>query len=144
MQVINCSRLFCFVLTFKDTKVEKRKWPLNLKKLYWCFLVNLNLIVLKFIVRQLLGPFKYYFDTDLSEIDVRMARAQMGINCQHWDSQYPHKPTYGKPEKFPEGDVSKAKNYCSDSSGHGKPWCYTTDQSKRWELCCVNNCSDLE
>ncbi|XP_060587548.1 plasminogen-like [Ruditapes philippinarum] len=90
-------------------------------------------------------PYKYCYDTNLSELYAgTVTKTQSGIKCQNWDSQYPHKHKYGKPERFPEGDVSKAKNYCREPSGHGKPWCYTTDHSKRWELCCINNCSDLE
>ncbi|XP_060587572.1 plasminogen-like [Ruditapes philippinarum] len=73
-----------------------------------------------------------------------LSNTQGGYECQNWDSQYPHTHKYGNmPMKFPENDVSKAKNYCRSPSWDKKPWCYTTDPKKRWDWCCINSCSDL-
>ncbi|KAJ8299452.1 hypothetical protein KUTeg_023512 [Tegillarca granosa] len=56
-----------------------------------------------------------------------------GLQCQRWDSQSPHKHSYGY--------LSDQENYCRNPYGESsKPWCYTVT-SKRWDYCIVPVCS---
>ena len=60
-----------------------------------------------------------------------------GIPCQSWTEQCPHRHTMNK--TYPELNV--AKNYCRNPRGSGqRPWCFTTDRSKRWEYCDIPKC----
>ena len=40
-----------------------------------------------------------------------------------------------------EGDLGLAKNFCRNPDGEVKPWCYTTSEEVRWDLCDVPYCS---
>ena len=59
-----------------------------------------------------------------------------GVECQRWDSQYPHKHVY-TPEKYPE----LSENYCANPNNSGaRAWCYTTSDSIRWKFCdCIKD-----
>ena len=61
-----------------------------------------------------------------------------GRDCQRWDSQEPHSHN-AKPEWKPYNGLEE--NYCRNPDGSVGAWCYTTDSSKRWELCDVPDCS---
>jgi len=51
--------------------------------------------------------------------------------CQRWALDTPHAHSQnGLPE-----------NYCRNPDHEPAPWCYTTDTSKRYELCDVPFCS---
>ena len=39
-----------------------------------------------------------------------------------------------------DATLEDAMNYCRNPDGEPGPWCYTTDSSKRWELCDVEQC----
>lgn len=61
-----------------------------------------------------------------------------GLPCQRWDSTVPH--SYDRPPNvFPE--VQNAENYCRNAGGEEPtPWCYTMNQSVRWQHCDIPNC----
>ncbi len=65
-----------------------------------------------------------------------------GLECQRWDSQYPHVHTRDNDVMFPDNTVSEAENYCRnpDDEPFGV-WCYTTDPNVRWNYCDVPDCS---
>lgn len=46
--------------------------------------------------------------------------------------------------RFPEGNLTLAKNYCRNPDGESGPWCYTMDTEKRWELCTIPTCGQGE
>ena len=50
-----------------------------------------------------------------------------GLNCQRWDANSPHNPTY-RP-------TITMHNNCSSPDGDDKPWCYTTNPYVRWDYC---------
>ena len=54
-----------------------------------------------------------------------------GQVCQAWASTTPHSHGY---TYLPE-------NHCRNPDGEPGPWCYTTDPSRRWELCDVPLCA---
>ena len=57
-----------------------------------------------------------------------------GRQCQMWTAQSPH--GHGcTPEIFPNAGLGE-HNYCRnpDSEPEG-PWCYTVDETQRWEYC---------
>jgi len=62
------------------------------------------------------------------------SKTRSGIECQRWDSSYPHQTKY-RP-------TPSDNNYCAnpDNDSNG-PWCYTTDKNKRFEYCDIDNCS---
>ena len=65
-----------------------------------------------------------------------------GQPCQAWSSQIPHNHTDNKDGIFPlDGSVKKARNYCRDLSGSGKPGCYTTDPLIVWGFCHLRICN---
>ncbi|XP_068595517.1 hepatocyte growth factor [Brachionichthys hirsutus] len=55
-----------------------------------------------------------------------------GLNCQRWDSQYPHNHTF-PPEAYTCNDLRE--NYCRNPDGQEFPWCFTTDPRVRTMLC---------
>lgn len=59
--------------------------------------------------------------------------------CQEWKSKSPHKHNYDpESERYLLEDLEE--NYCRNpSDASGGPWCYTTDDKKRWEYC-FNRC----
>jgi len=60
-------------------------------------------------------------------------KTQSGRKCQKWTSQSPHKHPFS-PTNYPEKGLGD-HNYCRNPDGHRTIWCYTTDASKRWEIC---------
>lgn len=55
-----------------------------------------------------------------------------GIPCQRWDSQTPHK------HKFDE--LADHENYCRNPDEDNGPWCYTTNDTQRYDFCPVPHC----
>ena len=53
-----------------------------------------------------------------------------GRTCQEWALDTPHA----------HGFNSLPENYCRNPDKEPAPWCYTTDYSKRWEICEVPFC----
>ncbi|XP_015354097.1 plasminogen isoform X1 [Marmota marmota marmota] len=68
----------------------------------------------------------------------KISKTMSGIECQAWDSQTPHAHGY-IPSKFPNKNLKM--NYCRNPDGEPRPWCFTTDPSKRWELCNIPRCT---
>lgn len=63
---------------------------------------------------------------------------QHGIPCQKWDVQTPHKHIQ-PPMVFPQ--VQNAENYCRNADAEEPyPWCYTMNDSVRWQWCDVPLC----
>ncbi|KAK1337879.1 hypothetical protein QTO34_000980 [Cnephaeus nilssonii] len=67
-----------------------------------------------------------------------ISRTMSGLECQAWDSQTPHAHGY-IPAKFPSKNLKR--NYCRNPDGEPRPWCFTTDPNKRWELCDIPRCT---
>lgn len=55
-----------------------------------------------------------------------------GDPCQRWDSQTPHKHSFGQ--------LYDQENYCRNPNDDDGPWCYTTNADKRQEYCTVPYC----
>ncbi|KAG3290532.1 plasminogen isoform X2 [Ictidomys tridecemlineatus] len=68
----------------------------------------------------------------------KISKTMSGIECQAWDSQTPHAHGY-IPSKFPNKNLKM--NYCRNPDGEPRPWCFTTDPNKRWELCNIPRCT---
>ena len=63
---------------------------------------------------------------------------ESGVTCQRWRDQTPHTHPY-PPEDFPNEGLTR--NYCRNPEGKSeRPWCFTTDSTKRWEYCNVPVC----
>ncbi|KAI8496471.1 hypothetical protein Bbelb_257700 [Branchiostoma belcheri] len=59
--------------------------------------------------------------------------------CQRWDSQSPH-PHPDTPQAHP--DAGLEENFCRNPDNKERPWCYTTDGTRRWDFCNVMECAD--
>ncbi|CAH1249386.1 LPA [Branchiostoma lanceolatum] len=55
-----------------------------------------------------------------------------GRTCQRWDSQTPHVHDR-TPARYPSAGLEE--NYCRNPDRWTRLWCYTTDPSKRWDVC---------
>ncbi|XP_048747647.2 uncharacterized protein LOC125659895 [Ostrea edulis] len=65
----------------------------------------------------------------------RVSRTKSGKACQRWDSQSPHQHTYK--------GLMAHENYCRNPKGkEQEPFCFTEDNSTRWEYCDVPSCND--
>ena len=51
--------------------------------------------------------------------------------CQMWSKDIPHGHDFN----------SLAENWCRNPDGEDGVWCYTINDTKRWELCAVRRCS---
>ncbi|XP_019636271.1 PREDICTED: uncharacterized protein LOC109478901 [Branchiostoma belcheri] len=58
--------------------------------------------------------------------------------CQRWDSQSPHSHTH-TPQAHP--DAGLEENFCRNPDNKERPWCYTTDGTRRWDYCNVMECA---
>uniref|UniRef100_A0A8B7TQ04 LOW QUALITY PROTEIN: plasminogen-like n=1 Tax=Castor canadensis TaxID=51338 RepID=A0A8B7TQ04_CASCN len=67
----------------------------------------------------------------------KISKTMSGLECQAWDSQSPHAHGY-IPSKFPNKNLKM--NYCRNPDGEPRPWCFTTDPNRRWELCDIPRC----
>ncbi|ALC40803.1 Nrk [Drosophila busckii] len=69
-----------------------------------------------------------------------MNMTKTGIPCQRWDTQFPHKHIQ-PPLVFPQ--LLEGENYCRNAGGEEpEPWCYTLDDSVRWQHCDIPICPD--
>lgn len=71
-----------------------------------------------------------------------LSTTHSGKKCQRWDAQEPHTHGYN-PYKF--ADKGLDENYCRNpkpSKKAQRPWCYTEEDSTRWEYCDVPLCED--
>lgn len=76
------------------------------------------------------GNGRYYLGT--------MNVTKSGIPCQRWDTQHPHKHIQ-PPLVFPQ--IQEGENYCRNAGGEEPyPWCYTIDESVRWQHCDIPLC----
>nr|XP_034318465.1 plasminogen-like [Crassostrea gigas] len=55
-----------------------------------------------------------------------------GIPCQRWDSQTPHKHQFD--------ELADHENYCRNPDEDNGPWCYTTNDTQRYDFCPVPHC----
>ncbi|XP_056620648.1 plasminogen-like [Triplophysa dalaica] len=60
---------------------------------------------------------------------------ESGHTCQRWDSDPLNKYTAST---YPEKNLEK--NFCRNPDGELRPWCYSTNPSKRWEFCSIPRC----
>nr|XP_055041453.1 plasminogen-like [Misgurnus anguillicaudatus] len=68
----------------------------------------------------------------------KISITESGYTCQHWDSQTPHTHGY-TPSAYPGKCLQK--NYCRNPDKSPRPWCFTTDPSKRLEYCSIPQCT---
>ncbi|XP_028652793.1 plasminogen [Erpetoichthys calabaricus] len=68
----------------------------------------------------------------------KVSKTENGYECQRWDSQFPHTHGY-LPNILP--DKYLEENYCRNPDGEPRPWCFTTNPNKRWELCALPRCT---
>lgn len=63
---------------------------------------------------------------------------ESGKTCQLWDSQMPHRHSWTT-EAYRHAGLDG--NYCRNPDGlRERPWCLTTDSSKKWEYCSIKTC----
>lgn len=55
-----------------------------------------------------------------------------GIPCQRWDSKTPHKHQFD--------ELADHENYCRNPDEDNGPWCYTTNDTQRYDFCPVPHC----
>ncbi|NWI50052.1 PLMN protein, partial [Calyptomena viridis] len=67
-----------------------------------------------------------------------VSRTESGLECQHWNAQEPHMHEFTL-KHYPEKDLKM--NYCRNPDGELRPWCFTTNPTKRWEYCKIPRCS---
>ncbi|XP_066264750.1 blastula protease 10-like [Branchiostoma lanceolatum] len=67
-----------------------------------------------------------------------VAKTASGRDCQRWDAQTPHQHSR-TPTNYPNAGLEE--NFCRNPDGETSPWCYTADQSVRWELCGIPECT---
>nr|XP_009686646.1 PREDICTED: plasminogen-like [Struthio camelus australis] len=70
----------------------------------------------------------------------RIAITESGNTCQRWSTQFPHKHRQ-PPENYPCKGLDK--NYCRNPDGKKRPWCYTTDNTTRWQYCSIPPCPQI-
>jgi len=72
-----------------------------------------------------------------------------GNTCQRWDAQTPHAhtratdsmPLWEQTEEGGSGSASDGENFCRNPDDWpGGAWCYTTNDTVRWEYCPVPFC----
>ncbi|KAM6964910.1 plasminogen-like [Aplochiton taeniatus] len=68
----------------------------------------------------------------------KISTAEGGFTCQRWDAQKPHNHGYS-PSALPEKYLEE--NYCRNPDGDPKPWCFTTNPTKRWAFCAIPRCA---
>ncbi|KAF5900282.1 plasminogen isoform X2, partial [Clarias magur] len=68
----------------------------------------------------------------------KVSNTEGGFTCQRWDSQQPHNHGY-IPSVLP--DKYLEENYCRNPDGEPRPWCFTTNLSKRWDYCSIPRCT---
>ncbi|CAH2250846.1 plasminogen [Pelobates cultripes] len=68
----------------------------------------------------------------------KISTTESGTECQEWENQTPHSHGY-IPSNVPEKNL--IKNYCRNPDGEPRPWCFTTNPSKRWEFCNIPRCA---
>ncbi|XP_074719076.1 plasminogen-like isoform X2 [Strix uralensis] len=71
----------------------------------------------------------------------RIAITESGNACQHWNTQFPHRHGW-IPDRYPCKGLEE--NYCRNPDGEKRPWCYTTNNSVRWEYCAIPRCDGTE
>jgi len=71
-------------------------------------------------------------DTKGSDYNGTANTTVSGKECQRWNQQQPHAHPFSELKE----------NFCRNPDGEEGVWCYTTDKTKRWELCEVPICSD--
>jgi len=65
-----------------------------------------------------------------------------GYKCQNWMKDSPHGHGFNAWYHYltrKTYDIGN-HNYCRNPDGEPGPWCYTTNKSKRWEVCDMKKC----
>lgn len=79
--------------------------------------------------------------SNLSDYRCNIATTITGRTCQRWNTKSPHQHT--RNEDYPNSGLEN--NYCRNpDSVPYKPWCYTTDEKKRWEYCAIPECAEVQ
>uniref|UniRef100_A0A3Q3AQ89 Kringle domain-containing protein n=1 Tax=Kryptolebias marmoratus TaxID=37003 RepID=A0A3Q3AQ89_KRYMA len=60
-----------------------------------------------------------------------------GHTCQRAEKR---KKTIKKKQKTQH---SLEENYCRNPNGNPRPWCYTSNSSKRWDYCSIPRCGKI-
>ncbi|XP_070541654.1 apolipoprotein(a)-like [Ptychodera flava] len=74
-----------------------------------------------------------YHETDGSDYRGTISTTINGRTCQEWTEQNPHSHSR-TPDNYPNSGLGE-HNYCRNPDGVDGAWCYTTDDSVRWEYC---------
>ena len=75
-----------------------------------------------------------------------VSQTTSGRTCQFWSKQTPHQHrhyTEENIEKYGVGDHNFCRNPVPELPASERPWCYTTDKSKKWEFCNVPVCGGV-
>ncbi|KAK3516689.1 hypothetical protein QTP70_022185, partial [Hemibagrus guttatus] len=65
-----------------------------------------------------------------------------GVTCQAWSASTPHMSNFNEKSHPGKGlDSNNCRNPDGDTNG---PWCYTTDQSKKWDYCNIPDCAQAK
>ncbi|KAL7400961.1 hypothetical protein ABVT39_020778 [Epinephelus coioides] len=67
----------------------------------------------------------------------KISITENSYTCQRWDSQEPHSHGYD-PHVLSDKDL--VENFCRNPDASPRPWCFTTDPSKRWDYCTIPRC----
>lgn len=125
----------------KIQRVHGLVWPKSIQ-------MTLHVSDFRFQTTILTSTFNHFCYVNSIVDDCRMGNGQYymgqvnvtksGISCQKWDSQKPHTHIQ-PPNVFPQ--VQNAENYCRNAGGEEpSPWCYTMNESVRWQLCDIPLC----
>merc|ERR1712087_301492 len=70
----------------------------------------------------------------------RVSTTKSGIQCQGWFEQFPHQHVKTH-AKYPRSGLG-GHSFCRNPDGENSPWCYTVDESLRWDYCDVGTRSE--
>ena len=81
------------------------------------------------------GHTECYQRPDAADYRGMVGRTKAGVTCQKWTDQAPqaHTKTHGN---FPRAGLG-GHNFCRNPDGNSGAWCFTTDESVRWDFCDV-------
>ena len=87
------------------------------------------------------GCFFSSLDSSEALICTDSSKTVSGRTCQHWNSNFPHEPN----DKMRSRLGFTEHNFCAVADEMDeRPFCYTTDPTKRWEYCDCKPCDRTE